>query len=179
MNKILLYIIAIISINFGNVDSIVEAKLNDIDSMPYVPEYSGDSVFWELVIMGKDAIPSLINKIVDTTLTEIIVPNCGGFYRIGDISYIVIMEIIRSIPTFELAQIPKKEVKSRGFCTYWEFIRKGFNNRKLFQINVNDWCLINKDNLLWIKDTLEFRGGTHNYPRKNPANGYYKIKNKN
>jgi len=148
-------------------------KLKKIQNVPYIPEYSGDSIYWEIVKNGLEIVPHLINFISDSTVTEINVPNFGGFYTIGDLSFSILSKIIHDIPVFSLLKIDKKIVEEIGFGAYWNFVRSEYKNRILFKEKISRWYYSNKDNLIWKTDDREFKGGTHNFPRKNPAGGYY------
>ena len=66
------------------------ARITDV---PYIPELSGDSLYWNLVIQGKSIVPCLISNLVNTTQTNITIPNWGGYYCIGDIAFSILCEI--------------------------------------------------------------------------------------
>lgn len=53
--------------------------------MPYYPELSGDTLFWNITIERKEIIPQLIDHIDDTVMTSANVPNFGGVYTVWDV----------------------------------------------------------------------------------------------
>lgn len=151
-------------------------KMKSIKEMPYVPEYSDDPIYWELVKEGIDIVPEFIDHLDDTTNTKMYVPLFSGIYRIGDISYLLLTEIINDIPTFELLNISLEKYEQYGFGVYWNFIKSNSANRKILKTKINDWSSANKNKLTWEMDERKFRGDTHNFPRKHPAGGYYILK---
>ena len=173
----LYFAILLIFMAFASCNNTID-KIYQIEDMPYYPEYSGDPIFWEMVKEGLKVVPDLLEKIGDTTKTNITVPNFGGYYSIGDISYMVLSKIIKGIPIYEFLNISKEKVDQIGFNAYWNYVRANPENRRNLQIKIKEWYLKNKNDLVWIKDEHEYKGGSNNYPRKHPAGGYYILKEK-
>lgn len=155
-------------------------SLKFVTDMPYIchtPLHSelsvgcGDRIFWQTVMQKQDAIPFLIDKLSDTTATEVSVPNFGGQYTVADIAYTALEEIIKDIPTFELLGV-KFDEKGCGYCSYWYHLRK-LKNRKKFQKNVRDWYEKNKLNLVWVisKQIL-----TCDCSAAHPNGGHFELK---
>lgn len=147
-------------------------KIHLIDEMPYIPNLSGDSFYWEIVKEGLDLIPKLIEILPDTTSTNAVVPNIGGNYAVGDIAYFCINGIITNIPTKEF--IPETE-NQNGYWFYWNFVRESQENRSQFQQRVSSWFNLNKKNLIWKEDKNE-QNVAKNWSYKSnmhPAGGYY------
>ncbi len=125
--------------------------IKSIKDMLYVPEYSGDPNFWGLVKEGIDIVPELIDHLDDTTNTKILVRLFSGTYRIGDISYLILIKIIHDIPIFELAKISQEEYELYGFGVYWNFVRSNPANRIILKMKIKEWYCAYKNKLTWEK----------------------------
>lgn len=150
-------------------------NVKKINELPYIPELSGDSIYWEVVKGGLDIVPCLIQIISDSSVTNIPVPNFGGYYTLGDIAYFCITDIIKRIPTKTFVL---KEAEENGFWYYWKFMREKQVNRIKFQHNVNIWYKENKNNLVWEMDTRQQKVA-ENWKfkhKRHPAGGYYVLK---
>jgi hypothetical protein len=153
-------------------------NLKYVKEMPYIPELSGDSLFW-VVIKEKIAIvPFLIKRLDDTTRTEAFVPNFGANYTVADIAYEAVKEIIHGLPTLNFTEDPDNPEPKDGYWGYWNYIRRSFENREKFKSRVNAWYIANKDNLEWIEDTSSYRSASDwkFEANKHPAKGYYRVK---
>jgi len=154
MIMILKYIICILTfipfISFGQ-----QEIANKIDSLKYVNsmprlrpivknineksiEVYGNKRFWSVVKQREKAIPLLLEKLNDTTMTVAYVPNFGYKYSVADIAYVALKEIIHGIPTFELLGI-EFDQKGCGYCSYWQHLNKNYQNRTNFKIAVQKW----------------------------------------
>jgi len=153
-------------------------NLKQITTMPYNPELSGDSLFWVVVKEGMTAVPYLIDKLDDTTMTEASVANFGGNYTVADIAYEAILIIIQGLPTLEFAEDPLNPEPRDGYWGYWNYTRRSYENRVKFKNRVNEWYTKNKGNLIWIEYTRNFRTAPDWKFDKNrhPLGGYYKLK---
>ena len=174
LNHRLLYFIVIILVSCKVIpvkqDTFAQNVAN-IKEMPYIPELSGDTTYWEIVKGGIDTIPMLIKHLDDTTKTQAPVPNFGGYYTVGDVCWSAILKIIRDVPTNQF--IPKD-------ITYWMFVRESRKNRKILKRKFKKWFYQNKDKLIWVKDTMRYRTPQDwKYPNNlNPAGGYFIIENR-
>jgi hypothetical protein len=152
-------------------------NLQKIKNMPYIPELSGDELFW-IAVKGKiDIVPILIESLDDTTETLAMVPNFGGNYTVADIAYVVIKEIIHDIPTLSLIDTSKVDAEAGGYWYYWNYVRASIENRKAFKREVKYWFAKNRDSLIWI-ETKHVYKTSKNWPFKSnlhPAGGYYSI----
>jgi hypothetical protein len=146
-------------------------SIKNIQEMPYIPELSGDKIYWEIVKEGKNAIPYLINKIDDETPTDAVVPNIGGNHVVGDIAILILQNIVRDIPIISCVGGSEKN----GSMDYWRFVRSNTRNRRYLKDRVRGWYLKNKDRLEWKADTRVYRASADwPYENKNhPAGGYY------
>lgn len=154
---------------FGQAD--IRKELFDIQDIPYLPELSGDSLYWDLVIQGKTIIPQLIDCITITQKSDISIPNWGGEYTYGDIAFEIINHIIHNIPYKQLFE--EQEVD-----TYFSFINSSPQNRKLLQDFMRSWYVENLANLVWISDEHTYKTARDwKYPsNRHPAGGWYEAK---
>lgn len=153
-------------------------QLEQVKTMPYLPELSGDSLYWTVVKEKLNIVPFLIEKLNDTTMTVATVPNFGGNYTVADIVYQAMSEIIKDIPTLEF--VIKSDNPAGGYWYYWDYVRGGYANRLTFQTKVKVWFEQNKLNLDWKEDTRTYRTAPDwKFPSdKHPAGGHYVLKQK-
>lgn len=131
----------------------------------------GDRLFWKIVKQKKEIIPLLLNKLTDTTKTNITVPKIGGKYTVADIAYAAIREIITGIPTFD--QLLNLEVDTDGGRShYWE-LTKYFMYRESFQNELVKWYNKNEINLVWISSNKFL---TSDCDGKHPNGGHFEVK---
>ncbi|MFB6344116.1 hypothetical protein ACE1ET_20525, partial [Saccharicrinis sp. FJH62] len=156
-------------------------SLKFVTDMPYICRDTvitnlsvgcGDKIFWETVKQKQNIIPLLIDKLNDTTQTEVSVPNFGGQYTVADIAYRAILEIIKDIPTFELLGV-KFDKNGCGYCSYWNHLREDVNNRIKFQTNVRIWYDKNKSSLVWVKSN---RFLTCDCAGRHPNGGHFELR---
>ncbi|MBN2571135.1 MAG: hypothetical protein JXA68_03325 [Ignavibacteriales bacterium] len=157
----------------GEVLSQVDS-LKYITEMPYMCRYElcGDNLFWDVVQMRQGVIELLIDKLDDTTLTKANVVLFGGDYKVADIAYVALKEIIQDIPTFELLGV-EFDKNGCGYCSYWNHLNEDFKNRLEFKNAVKDWYFKNKDNLIWIADN---KYTSCDCQAKHPNGGHFEIK---
>lgn len=84
-------------------------KLNEIKNLPFrtlpfdetkidsISWNCGDSLYWKIVQLGQEAIPYLITKVQDSSLTNIQIPCRESKLTVGTIAFMALDEII-SIP---------------------------------------------------------------------------------
>ena len=154
-------------------------RFDEINQMPYICESielvgtwgCGDSIYWGAVQGKEKAIPYLIEKISDSTLTEASVPFFGGNYTVGDIAYTALGEIIDGIPTFELMPVEFNE-NGCGYCSYWRHLRESHENRVSFKEAVANWYSKNKNKLEWVEGNRPLSCDCW-FPH--PNNGYFSL----
>lgn len=152
----------------------LRTEIMNIRTMPYIPELSGDKEFWEIVKRKVYVIPALIELLDDTVATPAIVPNFGGKYSVGDIAYFIINEIIRNVPTHKIIS---GEHSSSDAGIYWIYVRKDFSNRLRFQRRLKNWYLGNRNNLVWVEDSMKYKTApdwAYSSPH-HPAGGYFRV----
>jgi len=152
-------------------------SLKYITDMPYICETGtgegcGDRLFWKVVQQKEAAIPLLIARLSDATVTVATVPNFGGQWAVGDIAYSALSELILDIPTFELLGVPF-DTRGCGYCAYWRHLRKRHKNRKQFKAAVSTWYESNKAALVWVVSD-EFQ--TCDCSGKHPNGGHFELK---
>lgn len=182
MRKIILVILLIF--NFHQILAQQDKKIGidtilyQITDVPYIPELSGDSLFWVIVMQGLDVVPSLIEELDDTTITSITIPNFGGFYTIADISFSILGKIIHKLPILDIIRTNKEYPLDEGL-TYWSFVKYNYKNRIYLKQELNEWFIRNKEKLIWIPDFREYKAVPNwKFPTKQyPSKGYYKLAN--
>jgi len=155
----------------------------NIERMPYFPELSGDSLFWELT-KDKKIIPYLIERISDTTLTKAPVLFFGVDYRIGDVCVSAIGKLIPDFRAVDLIESDQRVIDDKGYGVYWEYVRNNLENRKEFQKRVKKWYQRVKNKLVWVEDNNLYATedvvevSENSKLKKLPAGGFYRIKEK-
>ncbi|HLP13611.1 MAG TPA: hypothetical protein VK177_16880 [Flavobacteriales bacterium] len=173
MKKLILLMFLFPNICFGNIEIIDSLKF--INKIPNCEASAIDqpdslSLFWRIASMKELAIPTLIQKISDTTRTNILIPHFGGTYRVGDIAFRILEELIIKIPKYKLLGA-KFDKNGCGDCAYWNAIN-GYENRKKFEVNLQKWYDKNKSRFVWKE--LKWNGTECNYHNFNK--GHYEIK---
>jgi|GEM_PF-1293565 len=164
----------------------VHAKIDSLKfvrDVPYMGRYSendsfnigcGDQLFWDIVkLYDRNAIPLLIEKLDDTTKTELIAPLFGFAYTVGDVAYVALNEIVINIPTFELLGV-EFDQNGCGYCSYWKHLNKSYENRKAFKKNVKSWFEENNDKMGWFRSDRILTGDCSG---KHPNGGHFKVVN--
>jgi hypothetical protein len=176
--KLVILVLFITNLTFGQDSMQIKVdELRNITDMPYIcrdtidKDGCGQTIFWNVVKEKLEIIPYLIDKLDDTTKTCAYVPNTGGKWTVADIAFSAIQEIIVGIPTFDLLGV-EFDKNGCGYCAYWFHLGDDIQNRFNFKIKVKDWYLINKNNLIWIKDDRIF---TCECSFKHPNGGHYKV----
>jgi len=149
-------------------------SLRYVTEMPYICRYElcGDDLFWDVVRIRQGVIELLIDRLDDTTLTKANVMLFGGDYKVADIAYVALKEIIHDIPTFELLGV-EFDKNGCGYCSYWNHLNEDLENRRRFKNAVKDWYFRHKDNLIWIPDN---KYASCDCQAKHPNGGHYEIK---
>ena len=153
-------------------------ELARITDVPYIPELSGDSLYWNLVIQGKSIVPCLISNLANTTQTNITIPNWGGYYCIGDIAFWILCDIIYDIPLEDIIKENKRYPKSEDI-TYFSFVTYKKGNRRFLKRKISKWYKENEDRWEWVADTRHYGRTSTNwsYPSdQHPARGYYRLR---
>lgn len=153
-------------------------KIKHIRDVPYMPELQKDcpdSIYWALVKEGLDIIPTLINCIDITDSTQIIIPNWGGHYTIGDIAFSIICDIIHGLPLQDFFR--KGIIDTLHPITYHSFICSSKGNRRILQHQLRKWYKENQRHLVWVRDNSTWRIANDCWLKtnKHPAGGYYFI----
>ncbi len=161
------------------VDSLKYVKDMHFNCMPIqligdAPEICGDPLYWQVVRIQKGIIEVLIDRMDDTTDTEAWVPYFGYHYRVADIAYTSLQEIIHGIPTFELLGVPFDE-NGCGYCSFWQHLNASMENRLAFQKAVKYWYETNRDNLVWVESNVYY---SCDCSAKHPVGGHYELRKK-
>ena len=124
MKKNCIIVLTFLSINcFSQSQPYVDTKLSQIKSVPFyhlrtwqradtnltVYLYGRDSAYFKLLELGKSALPFLIEKLTDETVTEITDSCRNSKYKIGDLALLLVADITHVDPLHLLNQF---------FCHY-------------------------------------------------------------
>lgn len=166
------------NISFAQNKDIIQ-KLYLIEDIPYIPELSGDSLYWVVVCEGLTVVPQLIKAIDNTDQTQILIPNWGGCYKIGDIAFSIICEIIHGLPLLDMFSKGEKSSNADSLMTYHAFVERS-KNRKILQRQLKKWYKKNHLQLIWINDSQEKRVADDwkFASKQHPAGGYFRVNNK-
>jgi hypothetical protein len=169
--KHLVTILLILTYNSTPVLGQTNDVIHKIDSLQYLKEqpFSCNSVYWRVVVRGKDAIPFLINKLDDTTLTKISLTCKKTNVKLGDIYYEALTEIF-NIPLFYVTQQQFDFIDQygcrQGVFTYLD------NNRQKFKSQILSYYNKYKTELKFIRYSKEYK---NDCKKKNKIFGYYDI----
>ena len=178
----LLVYLPLISFGQGQITNQIDS-LQFIDDMPYICRGNvennsnlnvgcGDKTFWNIVKQKEKAIPFLLNKLNETTMTKAIVPNFGYNYRVADIAYTALSEIVHGIPTFKLLGI-EFDKEGCGYCAYWENLNENYQHRIDFRLATQNWYKSNKNKLVWVvSDSFSSCDCSNSHPN----HGHYELK---
>jgi hypothetical protein len=119
-----------------------------VDSLQYLKADTLDckaDLYWRIIAKGKNAIPSLIDKLSDTTQTNVSYRCKGIKLNVGEVAYFALREIA-FFPTFDITRI-QFDYFDENDC--WSFFPYLFNNenKKEYQRMVNRWYNQNKTKL--------------------------------
>ena len=115
-----------------------QVKNKTSNSLPK-PTGCGDKAFWSIVRLKDKAIPFLIEKLDDTTTTSVAVPQKSYNYKVADISYLILKEIV---PELALSNSKKYSLDT---------LRRNYRERISFKQQISNWYRVNKANLVWAK----------------------------
>lgn len=173
--------------------NILAENLRSVGDMPYICENlvwesdgmalnfnhdgpgCGDSLYWEAVSGKLEILPQLIRLIGDTTATAASVPNFGGQYRVGDVAWSAVQEIIHGLPIWELLGV-EFDRHNCGYCAYWNHLRADPKNRIAFSKAVKRWYKKHRKNLIWVKSQ---RFETCDGCRNHPNGGHWELRKEN
>jgi hypothetical protein len=116
-----------------------------VDSLRYLKADTLDcsaNLYWRIVAKGEKAIPSLIDKLADTTPTNVSQKCKATKLNVGEVAYFT-LEQIAFFPTFEITHIQFDLVDING-C--WNFFDYFFDNanKTHYQSLVRQWYDKNK-----------------------------------
>jgi hypothetical protein len=118
-----------------------------VDSIQYLKVDTLDcnaSLYWRIVAKGENAIPILIEKLDDTTLTNISHKCKTTKLNVGEVAYFALQQIA-FFPAYTITKIEFDVVYVNG-C--WSFFDYFFNNanKKNYKDLVRKWYFDNKFN---------------------------------
>lgn len=119
-----------------------------------------DDFYWDVIKYGLPAIPCLIEKTKDTSLTQEKIPYFSDPYgqlRTGDVAFLAIMDMVKRSDN-DIYAIFNGDANVDGFYAYYEFV-KDDSNRILLSERLNKWWQTESGNLIWIKAPCHGAGG--------------------
>lgn len=117
-----------------------------VDSLQYLKADTLDcsaDLYWRIIGKGDKAIPYLINKLTDTSSTNIKSPCKKSNLNVGEISYSAMTEIAY-FPMYLMTHI-QFDVIHNDCWNFYDYFYKD-ENKKEFQKMVQDWYLKEKKN---------------------------------
>lgn len=144
MKKILsiFILVHILSTSFGQ-DVDIKSM---VDSLRFLNVKSLDitaDLYWRIIAKRKEAIPFLIEKLEDTTITNIYADCKKENLNVAEVSYEALKEI-GDFPIFLITHIQFDVVQNGCWSFYNYFYNNG--NKKEFQKLIKDWYLKEKKN---------------------------------
>lgn len=165
--SVLILLLLLSKLTIGQTNSIILK----IDSLKYLDQqpFTCNSVFWRVAATGKDAIPFLIDKLEDTTQTQVSLTCKKTNVKFGDICYEVLTEIL-NIPLFYITEHQFDMIDQYG-CQQgvYNYID---NNRQKFKSQILDYYDKYKLNLKFIYYDKEYK---NECKLENNIYGYYDI----
>jgi hypothetical protein len=119
-----------------------------VDSLKYIRQNTFDcnSVTWRIIANKKEAIPYLIDKINDTTITLAKDKCKKTAYRVGDLAYLTLTKIL-PLPFSTITGFQPAAAKDDCQIEIFEYIEV---NREKFKARVQYYYNTKKDNLKWV-----------------------------
>ena len=145
-----------------------------IDSLKYLGKdaYTCNSVYWHIVLLGKDAIPLLIARMDDTTQTQATYVCKKGNLKLGDICYKVLQEIME-IPTFYVTHIQFDVIdENRCQVGVYDYLD---SNREKYKQQVSSYYETYKNSLKFVKYSYSPGDHPNACKVKYKIYGYYKV----
>jgi hypothetical protein len=134
---LLLFILSHAPAQTGNIRSMV-------DSLPYMKGDTLDctaDLFWRIIAEGEKAIPSLIDKLTDTTETNIRYHCKKTRLNVGEVAHFALLQIA-SFPAFVVTKIQFDVIlldeAGRPCWNFYDFLFINANKPR-YQNNVRDW----------------------------------------
>jgi hypothetical protein len=145
--------------------SLIRDWILHLESMPCGRAYEVcDPNLWQIVRLGLEHVPTILELVDDDTDTEMLVCLFGGNYAVGDVAVISFLRIIQSVPVALMAAGGDQEAFDRiGFGTYWQFVRESQDNRDSMRRFLEEWFASNRSRLEWVR------------LHESPAGGYYQV----
>lgn len=136
-----------------------------LESMPCGRAYAGgDPRLWQVVRLGVEHVPTILELVDDDADTEMNVCLFGGTYAVGDVAVVAFLRIVRGAPIALFAAGEDQAAVDRiGFGVYWQFVRESQENRDAMRLFLEGWFAENRLRLGWVR------------LQESPAGGYYSV----
>jgi len=147
--------------------STVREWILHLEAMPCGRAYAdADPNLWQVVRLGLEHVPTILELVNDPTETQMKVCLFGGSYTVGDVAVSAFSNIVRGAPVALFASAgDQKRIDSMGYGVYWQFVRESDSNRDAMKEYLEEWFENNRDRLVWVRQF------------ESPAGGYYEIRN--
>jgi hypothetical protein len=141
-NTLIIFLLHFSSISFGQ-NTVIKSM---IDSLQYINANSLDcsaDLYWRIISNGENSIPFLIDKLTDTSSTNIISVCKKTKLNVAEVSYEALTEI-GEFPMYLMTHIQFDYFENNG-C--WSFYTYFYNdrNKKEFKNLVSNWYLKEKN----------------------------------
>ncbi len=134
-------------INFSGFGQMDQIKLQ-VDSLKYLKQNTFDckSVTWRIIANKKAAIPFLIDKLDDTTITAAKDKCKKTNFRVGDLAYLTLAKIL-PLPFSAVTGVQCDVIKDACQLGVFEYIE---TNRQKFKAQVQTYYNKKSENLKWV-----------------------------
>ena|SRR5258705_10929407 len=111
-----------------------------VDSLKYLKHDTLDckaDLYWRIVAQGDKAIPFLIDKLNDTTQTNVSFHCKQSKLSVGELSYFALNQI-GDFPAFTITHIQFDEIDNNGCWSFYEYFFNN-DNKPSYQRLVREW----------------------------------------
>jgi hypothetical protein len=173
MNRLIVIIITVLTCSTKSFTQSIDLT-RKVDSLRYlgVQPFDCNSLYWQVVKGGKEAIPLLIARLNDNTPTKVSL-NCKRTdVKVGDVCYEVLTEIFE-IPTFFVTRLQFDFVDQNG-CQHGLY-QYFASDRLRFKKQILDYYQHFKDHIVFVKYGKDYK---NNCKLTNKILGYYQVEEK-
>ena len=164
---ILILLLLDLTNGFGQISNL-ELKVDSLQYLKRQP-FACNSTYWHVVVKGKEVIPFLIDKLDDTTATEISLTCKPTDVKLGDICFEALTEIC-SIPIFYITHLQFDLIDENG-CQHGVFNYLA-NNRQKFKEQIRVYYEKYKNDLKFIRYQKDYQ---NDCKKMNGIFGYYDV----
>ena len=136
-----------------------------LESMPCGHPYEDrDPDLWQIVRLGLEHVPTILELVDDGTDTGMTVCLFGGTYAVGDVAVAAFMSLVDDVPVALMAADGDQKARDgMGFGPYWWFVRESGDHRHSLRRSLEAWFSANRSRLEWVRVPAS------------PAGGHYRV----